>query len=74
MHHHPKANFANQLDPFLALRGLACLVVVFYHVAPPRNFIGYQNYDFSWILFGHGYAAVLVFFCLSGYLMGKVFY
>lgn len=72
--HHPKVNFANQLDPFLALRGLACLVVVFYHVAPPRNFIGYQNYDFSWILFGHGYAAVLVFFCLSGYLMGKVFY
>jgi peptidoglycan/LPS O-acetylase OafA/YrhL len=72
--HHPKVNFANQLDPFLALRGLACLVVVFYHVAPPRKFIGYQNYDFSWILFGHGYAAVLVFFCLSGYLMGKVFY
>lgn len=72
--HHPKVNFANQLDPFLALRGLACLVVIFYHVAPPRKFIGYQNYDFSWILFGHGYAAVLVFFCLSGYLMGKVFY
>lgn len=72
--HHPKVNFANQLDPFLALRGLACLVVVFYHVAPPRKFIGYHNYDFSWILFGHGYAAVLVFFCLSGYLMGKVFY
>lgn len=74
MMHHPKVNITNQLEPFLALRGLACLVVIFYHVAPPRNFINYQNYDFSWIFFAHGYAAVLVFFCLSGYLMGKVFY
>ena len=69
-----KVNLANQLDPFLALRGLACLVVILYHVAPPKNSIIYQKYDFSWILFGHGYVAVLVFFCLSGYLMGKAFY
>jgi peptidoglycan/LPS O-acetylase OafA/YrhL len=72
--HLTKSNLSNHLDPFLALRGLACLVVIFYHVAPPRNFIVYKNYDFSWILFGHGYVAVLVFFCLSGYLMGKAFY
>ncbi len=69
-----KINIVNELDPFLALRGVACLVVIFYHVAPLKNYIVYQNYDFSWILFGHGYVAVLVFFCLSGYLMGKAFY
>jgi peptidoglycan/LPS O-acetylase OafA/YrhL len=73
--HPTNSNLSNHLDPFLALRGLACLVVIFYHVAPPRNLIIYQNYyDLSWLLFGHGYVAVLVFFCLSGYLMGKAFY
>jgi peptidoglycan/LPS O-acetylase OafA/YrhL len=72
--HLPKGNLSNQLDPFLALRGLACIVVIFYHVYPPRNILVYKDYDFSWILFGHGYVAVLVFFCLSGYLMGKAFY
>ncbi len=73
-HPQDKDTLSNKLDPFLALRGLACLVVIFYHVDPPRSFIVYKNYDFSWILFGHGYAGVLVFFCLSGYLMGKAFY
>jgi peptidoglycan/LPS O-acetylase OafA/YrhL len=65
---------SNHLDPFLAMRGLACFVVLLYHVNPPRNLLVYQNYDLSWIIFGHGHVAVLIFFCLSGYLMGKAFY
>lgn len=65
---------ANSLDPLLALRGLACVVVVFFHCHIARHVVVYENYDFSWLFLGHGTAAVWVFFCLSGYLMGKVFY
>ncbi|OKH15279.1 acyltransferase [Fischerella major NIES-592] len=64
----------NRLDVLLALRGFACLMVVIIHCAPPRNALIYQNYDFSWILFSHGAVAVWIFFCLSGYLMGKAFF
>lgn len=64
----------NRLDVLLALRGFACLMVVIIHCAPPRNALIYQNYDFTWILFSHGAVAVWIFFCLSGYLMGKAFF
>ncbi|BAU04145.1 acyltransferase family protein [Fischerella sp. NIES-3754] len=64
----------NRLDVLLALRGFACLMVVIIHCAPPRNALIYQKYDFSWILFSHGAVAVWIFFCLSGYLMGKAFF
>ncbi|PLZ82363.1 acyltransferase, partial [Fischerella muscicola CCMEE 5323] len=64
----------NRLDVLLALRGFACLMVVIIHCAPPRNALIYQHYDFSWLIFSHGAVAVWIFFCLSGYLMGKAFY
>ncbi|WP_315789744.1 acyltransferase [Fischerella sp. JS2] len=64
----------NRLDALLALRGFACLMVVIIHCAPPRNALIYQHYDFSWLIFSHGAVAVWIFFCLSGYLMGKAFY
>ncbi|MBF2067552.1 MAG: acyltransferase family protein [Calothrix sp. C42_A2020_038] len=64
----------NRIDALLVLRGIACLMVVVIHSAPPRNAIIYRNCDFSWLTFSHGLVAVWVFFCLSGYLMGKVFY
>ncbi len=64
----------NRLDALLALRGLACLMVVTIHCDPPRNSIIYQGYDLSWLIFSHGAVAVWIFFCLSGYLMGKAFY
>ncbi|TBR59342.1 acyltransferase [Westiellopsis prolifica IICB1] len=64
----------NRLDILLALRGFACLMVVIIHCAPPRKALIYHNYDFSWLIFSHGAIAVWIFFCLSGYLMGKAFY
>jgi len=64
----------NRLDALLALRGLACLMVVIAHCNPPRSFLVYHAFDFSWILFSAGGVAVRIFFCLSGYLMGKAFY
>ncbi|MEY3869354.1 MAG: acyltransferase family protein [Microcoleaceae cyanobacterium] len=64
----------NHVDALLALRGIACLIVVFFHCSIPSQSIIYQKYDFSWVLLGDGQVAVGVFFCLSGYLMGKAFY
>ncbi len=64
----------NQIDPLLVVRGLACLVVILFHCAVPRSLIVYKDYNFTWLLLGDGIVAVWVFFCLSGYLMGKAFY
>ena len=64
----------NRLDALHALRGFGCLMVVAIHCAPPRKSIIYDNVDLSWLLFSHGAIAVWIFFVLSGYLMGKVFY
>ncbi len=64
----------NRLDALLALRGFACLMVVTIHCAPPRKSIIYDGFDLSWLMFSHGAIAVWIFFVLSGYLMGKVFY
>jgi peptidoglycan/LPS O-acetylase OafA/YrhL len=65
---------SNSVDALLVLRAIACLMVVITHVAPPRNVIYIKQMDFSWLLFSHGMASVWIFFCLSGYLMGKAFY
>ncbi|MBE9041377.1 acyltransferase, partial [Oscillatoriales cyanobacterium LEGE 11467] len=62
------------VDALLALRGVACLVVIVAHCNAPRESLIYGNYDLSWLLFAAGGVAVRIFFCLSGYLMGKVFY
>ena len=64
----------NDVDALLALRGVACLAVVIHHCNPPRNSIVYHGYDLSWIICSPGGIAVWIFFCLSGYLMGKAFY
>ncbi len=64
----------NRLDALLALRGLACLMVVTFHCNPPRNSIIYHGFDLSWLTFSHGAVAVWIFFSLSGYLIGKAFY
>ena len=68
----------NQVDALLVLRAFACLMVVVAHCAVPRGSIvfhlGDRLIDLSWILFSWGAVGVYIFFCLSGYLMGKAFY
>jgi peptidoglycan/LPS O-acetylase OafA/YrhL len=78
---HPSTDLAtthpapqNRLDPLLVLRGLACLMVTIIHCNPPRNSILFHGLDLSWLCFSNGLVAVWIFFCLSGYLMGKAFY
>jgi len=62
------------VDPLLSLRGFACLMVVMAHSIPPKSTIYYHNYDLTWLIFSAGGVAVRIFFCLSGYLIGKAFY
>ena len=65
---------SNRLDSLLALRGFACLMVVISHCNPPRYAVFYKNYDLTWLTFSFGFVGVWIFFCLSGYLMGKAFF
>jgi len=69
-----KLNHNLPIDPLLALRGFACLMVLIAHSHPPKQAIYFQQYDLTWLIFSAGGVAVRIFFCLSGYLMGKAFY
>ncbi len=64
----------NRLDVLLAIRAIACFFVVVAHCSPPRDAIVFQGYDLSWLMFAAGGMYLRTFFCLSGYLMGKLFY
>lgn len=70
----PGPSKSNFIDALLVLRAFACLMVVVLHSGPPRNSILFHGIDLSWLVFSHGAVAVWIFFCLSGYLMGKAFY
>lgn len=62
----------NHADWLLILRGLACMVVVFAHSNPPLEILSLSQW--GWVMVMPGGIAVRLFFCLSGYLMGKGFY
>ncbi|MCT7952608.1 acyltransferase [Ancylothrix sp. C2] len=66
--------YPNSLDALVTLRGFACLMVLIAHSAAPRETLFLAGWDLSWLLFSAGGVAVRIFFCLSGYLMGKLFY
>lgn len=65
---------SNRLDALVTLRGFACLMVLVAHCAAPREAMFLALWDVSWLWFSAGGVAVRIFFCLSGYLMGKLFY
>lgn len=70
----PSSPRSNSVDALLVFRAFACLMVVVIHCNPPRNSILFRGMDLSWLTFSHGLVGVWIFFCLSGYLMGKAFY
>ena len=59
-------------DLLLAIRGIACIMVVFYHGFFPVAEIQ-KNPFVLWSFALDGSGAVLIFFILSGYLMTKLF-
>ena len=70
----------NKLEPLLALRAFACLLVLAMHcygALPQSNWEKVwliNDHNLSWLLYTPGQVGVWIFFCLSGYLMGKAFY
>ncbi len=63
-----------KFDPLLALRGVACLLIVVSHCRSQMGSVFLGTLDISWLFINRGAPFVWVFFCLSGYLVGKVFY
>ena len=73
----PSQARTNQVDALLVLRAIACLMIVIYHCNSNsllRSSFLYKGTDLSWLLIPNGLVAVWMFFCLSGYAMGKAFY
>ncbi len=70
----------NKLDPLLALRGFACITVVITHcfgVIPPEmqnTVFLFKGVNLTFLIRSSAWAGVWIFFCLSGYLMGKAFF
>lgn len=65
---------SNQRNALIILRGLACLMVVGWHVEMPRHYLHLAGNNLSWITFASGMAAIYIFLFLSGYLTGKNFF
>jgi peptidoglycan/LPS O-acetylase OafA/YrhL len=63
-------------DGLLVLRGFACCMVIVFHclTSPLRKTVQVNNIDLTWLIFSNGLVGVWIFFCLSGYLMGKAFF
>ncbi len=65
-----KGNAGGRLDFLDAIRGLAALAVAAYHFSHQRDYSsqGWISSSIGWA-FGHGHAAVFVFFVLSGFVL-----
>lgn len=66
-------------DPLLLLRAFACFLVIWGHdiliIFPRVGVFSRDNmYNFKWVFNSSPWAGVWIFFVLSGYLMGKVFF
>jgi peptidoglycan/LPS O-acetylase OafA/YrhL len=65
-----------KIDWFLALRFICSILVIRQHVEFPIPNVYFYDNNIGWILGGSnssGSQAVVFFFCLSGYLMAKIF-
>ncbi len=69
---------ANSVDFLLALRAMACVMVVLGHawlcINPHTSVLVIGRLDLSWIFRSSALAGVWIFFAHSGYLMGKAFW
>lgn len=64
------------IDPFLYLRALACLAIIWTHVQPSFDsgtWLVIHGVDFSSLAYPNPFAAVFIFFLLSGYDIGYGF-
>jgi peptidoglycan/LPS O-acetylase OafA/YrhL len=68
----------NNVDQFLALRGVACLIVLLGHCFIRMNTLvdklSIFGQDVTWLIRPHATIGMYIFFTLSGYLMGNQFF
>jgi peptidoglycan/LPS O-acetylase OafA/YrhL len=70
----------NRVDQLLVLRGVASLLVFFGHITPSNAdgtipaLVVIFGTNLTWLFKPNGLVCVWIFFCLSGYLIGKGFY
>ncbi|MDR3617297.1 MAG: acyltransferase [Candidatus Obscuribacterales bacterium] len=68
----------NKVDQFLALRGIACLIVLLGHcflrMTTLVDKVSFGGYDFTWLIRPNATIGMYIFFTLSGYLMGNQFF
>lgn len=65
---------AQRWDGLSSLRAIAAFFIVLAHCHPPREALPVGDWDLSWLLFAAGGVYLRLFFVLSGYLTGKVFW
>ncbi len=65
---------AQRWDGLSSLRAIAAFFIVLAHCHPPREALRWGDWDLSWLTFAAGGVYLRLFFVLSGYLTGKVFW
>lgn len=66
--------YTEEIDPILALRGFASLMVVWFHLLPPYVWFSIYGIDLSFLFFPSGSIAVYIFYFISGYSVGYGFF
>jgi peptidoglycan/LPS O-acetylase OafA/YrhL len=68
----------NKVDQFLALRGVACLIVLLGHcfirMSTLVDKVSFAGQDLTWLIRPNATIGMYIFFTLSGYLMGNQFF
>lgn len=65
--------YNKKLDPILALRGFACLCIIWFHLRP-GSWLIIKGVDLSFLTAPSGTLAVYIFYLISGYTVGYGFF
>lgn len=66
--------FSRGADPVLALRGLAALAIILFHLRPPTKWLYINGINLSFLTAPVGAVSVYIFYLLSGYVIGFGFF
>jgi len=66
--------YSEHFDPVLGLRGLACFIIIWYHLVSVKGWLIVRGIDLSFITSPNGIMAVFIFYLISGYSVGYGFF
>lgn len=66
--------YNESLDPLIALRGVACLIVIWFHIQAPIAWLYINSHNLSFLTSPNGFMAVYIFYLISGYCVGYGFF